>query len=85
MKVSEPAMAYSANSLQQLKDKLIATIDASSDTKTLEQCLELLHASDNGMPCVFTDEEFEEELRLSEESGYASEQDLKRCFGKWQL
>ena len=40
---------------------------------------------ENDMPCVFTDEEFEEELRLSEESGYASEQDLKRCFGKWQL
>lgn len=40
---------------------------------------------ENDMPCVFTDEEFEEELRLSEESGCASEQELISCFGKCTL
>ena len=58
MKVSEPAPTYGASDLQGLKNRLIATIDASTDERKLEQCWELLQGSD--MPCVFTDEEFED-------------------------
>ena len=49
-------------------------------------CMEvIMEVLENDMPCVFKDEEFEEELRLSEESGCASEQELISCFGKWTL
>ena len=85
MKVSEPEVAYNTTYIQGLKNRLIASIDASTDEGILEQCLQLLESSEKEMPCVFTDEEFEEELRLSEESGYATEEDLKRVFGKWNL
>ena len=61
MKASEPIAAYNTPYLQGLKNRLIASIDASKDEKALERCLELLHAND--MPCVYTDEEFAEELR----------------------
>lgn len=36
------------------------------------------------MPCVFTDEEFGEELRLSEVSGIASEEEIEKMFAKWE-
>lgn len=81
MKVSEPAPAYGASDLQGLKNRLIATIDASTDERKLEQCWELLQGSD--MPCVFTDEEFEEELRLSEASGFVSHEEALKEFAKW--
>ena len=81
MKVSEPVATYNTPELQSLKNRLIATIDASSDMHKLEQCWEVLHADD--MPCVFTDEEFEEELRLSEESGIVSHEDALKEFAKW--
>ena len=85
MKVSEPAVAYNTSNLQSIKNHLIASIDASTDVEKLERCLEFLQLPENDAPCIFTDEEFEEELRLSEESGYATEEDLKRVFGKWNL
>lgn len=34
------------------------------------------------IPCVFTDEEFEEELRLSEESGFISHEEALKVFGE---
>ena len=82
MKASEPIAAYNTPYLQGLKNRLIASIDASKDEKALERCLELLHAND--MPCVYTDEEFAEELRLSEESGIASDQEVEEMFAKWE-
>lgn len=81
MKVSEPTPAYGASSLQGLKNRLIATIDASTDERKLERCWEVLHGDD--MPCVFTDEEFAEELRLSEESGFVSHEEALKEFAKW--
>lgn len=36
------------------------------------------------MPCTFTDEEFKEELLLSEASDFVSNEDFKRsCLEKW--
>lgn len=82
MKVSEPASVYNTSYLQGLKNRLIASIDTSNDEQALERCLELLHAKD--MPCVFSDEEFAEELRLSEESGIASDEEVESMFAKWE-
>lgn len=85
MKVSEPEKASNAVYIQGLKNRLIALVDASTDEEVLEQCLQLLESSERKMPCVFTDEEFEEELRLSEESGFGSYEDALRVFGKWDF
>lgn len=82
MKVSEPTTAYNTPYLQGLKNRLIATIDATNDEQKLQECLDLLHA--NEMPCMFTDEEFEEELRLSEASGTATDEEVKAMFAKWE-
>lgn len=81
MKVSEPASTYGTSSLQGLKNRLIATIDASTDERKLEQCWELLQSND--MPCVFTDEEFAEEVRLSEASGFISQEEAEAIFAQW--
>lgn len=81
-KAEEPSAAYGASPfLQGLKKRLKASVDAATDEEKLERCLELLHADE--MPCVFTDEEFAEELRLSEESGIASEGEVEAFFVKW--
>lgn len=83
MKVSEPAIAYNTHSLQSLKNRLIASIDATTDEDKLQECLELLH--EDTMPCCFTDEEFDEVIRRSEASGNASEEDVRSFFAKWGL
>ena len=81
-KAEEPSVAYGASpSLQGLKNRLKASVDAATDEEKLERCLELLHADE--MPCVFTDEEFGEELRLSEESGTVSHEEALKEFAKW--
>ncbi len=35
------------------------------------------------MPCCFTEEEFREEIRLSEASGYASDAEIEAMYVKW--
>lgn len=82
MKVSEPIATYNTSYLQGLKNRLIASIAVSKDEKALEGCLEL---KAHDMPCVFSDEEFAEELRLSEESGIASDKEVEDMFAKWEL
>jgi hypothetical protein len=83
MKVSEPAIAYNTSYLQGLKNRLITAIDESRDEEKLQECLELLYA--DGMPCMFTDEEFKRELEESEASGNASDEEVKAMFAKWGL
>ena len=83
MKVSEPAVAYNTPYLQGLKNRLIASIDATTDEEKLQECLELLH--EDAMPCVFTDEEFRHELEESEAGGNASNEEVKAMFAKWGL
>ena len=81
MKVSEPAVAYNTPNLQGLKNRLIASIDATTDERKLQECLELLH--EDTMPCCFTEEELDEEIRLSEASGYITQEEALTKFAKW--
>lgn len=81
MKVSEPAVAYTTSYLQGLKNRLIASIDTTTDEVKLQECLELLH--EDTMPCVFTEEELDEEIRLSEASGYVTQKEALAKFAKW--
>ena len=37
------------------------------------------------MPCVYSDEEFAEVVKQSEESGNASEEKVKAFFAKWGI
>lgn len=81
MKVSEPAVAYNTSYLQGLKNRLIASIDSTTDERKLQECLELLRADE--MPGIYSDEEFAEELRLSELSGNATKAEVNAFFAKW--
>ena len=81
MNVSEPAVAYNTPYLQGLKNRLISSIDTTTDEDKLQQCLELFHA--DSMPCRFTEEELDEEIRLSEASGYISQEEALAKFAKW--
>lgn len=83
MKVSEPAVAYNTPYLQGLKNRLIASIDSITDEGKLQECLELLH--EDTMPCCFTEEELDEEIRLSEASGFATDEEVAAMFAKWKI
>ena len=37
------------------------------------------------MPCCFSDEEWKEEIRLSEESGIASDEEISIFYKKWGI
>ena len=82
MKVSEPAPVYGSSDLQGLKNRLIATIDASTDERKLEQCWELLQGSD--MPCVYTDEELDRLIKFAEIEGFASQEEVDEMFARWR-
>ena len=75
MKVSEPAVAYNTPYLQSLKNRIIASLDTTTDERKLQECLALLHADE--MPGIYSDEEFAEELRLSESGGNATKAEVK--------
>lgn len=81
MKVSEPAVAYNTSYLQGLKNRLITSIDSTTDERKLQECLELLRADE--MPGIYSDEEFAEELRLSESGGNATKAEVNAFFAKW--
>ena len=61
MKVSEPAVAYNAPYLQSLKNRIIASLDTTTDERKLQECLVLLHADE--MPGIYSDEEFAEVMK----------------------
>ena len=82
-KVSEPAVAYNTPYLQGLKNRIIASVDATTDEEKLQRCLELLN--EDGMPCRFTEEELDEEIRLSEASGFATDEEVDAMFAKWRI
>ena len=83
MKVSEPMATYGAQSMNALKNNLIASVKASKDEKKLQACMELLQEED--MPCRFTEEELDEEIRLAEAGGYASEEKVEKMFQRWGI
>ena len=82
MKVSEPAPVYGSSDLQGLKNRLIATIDTSTDERKLKQCWELLQGSD--MPCVYTDEELDRLIKFAEIEGFASQEEVDEMFARWR-
>ena len=82
MKVSEPAPVYGSSDLQGLKNRLIATIDASTDERKLKQCWELLQGSD--MPCVYTDEELDRLIKFAEIEGCASNEEVDEMVARWR-
>ena len=81
MKVSEPMAAYNTPYLQGLKNKIISHLDYETNAGKLEQCLELLY--EDSMPCRFTEEELDEEIRRSEAGGYMSHEEALAKFAQW--
>ena len=81
MKASEPAIAYNTRTLQNLKSQLVMAIDATKDIRKLQACLDLLQTET--MPCVFSEEEFDEEIKASEQSGFATEEEVRTAFAIW--
>lgn len=82
MKVSEPVVSYQTSYLQSLKNRLIVSIDEINDEEKLEQFLEFAHA--DSMPGIYTEEELDEEIRRSEASGVASEEEVAAMFARWR-
>lgn len=81
MKVSEPAIADNASSLQSFKNRLISAIDSINDKEILQVCLDSLH--ENLLPCTFTEEELDGETKQSEASGYITHEEALAKFAKW--
>ena len=36
-------------------------------------------------PCVFSEEEFDEEIKASERSGFAKDDEVRAAFAKWGI
>ncbi len=81
--LSEPVVAYNTPYLQGLKNRIIASLDTTTDEEKLQRCLELLNEDEMQRPGIYTDEEFDEVIRHSEASGNASEENVKAFFSKW--
>ena len=82
MEIHEPSAAtYGSAYIQSLRKNLNASIALTDSEEKLERCLEVLH--EDSMPCVYSDEEFAEVVKQSEESGNASEEKVKAFFAKW--
>ena len=80
---SEPLVAYNTPNLQGLKNRIIESLDTAVDEEKLQRCLELL--SEDEMPCRFTGEELDGEIRLSEASGFAADEEVAAMFAKWRI
>ena len=83
MEVNEPVAAYGQTYIQGLKRKLFEAIDQTDDGEKLEHCLQLFHGE--SMPCVYTEEELADVIRISEEHGLASEERVRALFAGWGL
>lgn len=63
--------------------KPLVAYNTAVDEEKLQRCLELL--SEDEMPCRFTEEELDEEIRLSEASGFATDEEVAAMFAKWRI
>ena len=82
MKVEEPASSlYEVNSVHALQDKAAKMVYQTTDKRVLMTCVEDLQMHE--MPCVFTDEEYREEIALSEKSAHFSNDDVKKELALW--
>ena len=77
----DQAVSYCPTELQDLKNRLIASIERCGDEKGLEQCAGILHT--DTMPCIYTDNEFIQVLADAETGGNACEEDVRRLFAGW--
>ena len=67
-KLSEPTVGYGRAGLQDLKERLIASVEARGM---------------NSMPWVYTDEEFRQVLKRTETEGNASDEEVRKFFAGW--
>ncbi len=69
--VSEPTVAYGRETYRQ-------------DTAcTWHDCTDDSHVDYSTMPCIYSDEEFEEVVRQSERRGNATNEEMRATFAKW--
>ena len=80
---SEPLVAYNTPNLQGLKNRIIESLDTAVDEEKLQGCLELM--SEDEVPGRVTEEELDEEIRLSEASGVATDEEVAAMFAKWRI
>lgn len=80
---AEPVAGYgcAVSHVQALRSRIVDAVNETDDETRLMECLEMLHES--SMPCVYTDEEFGEEIRMSEASGNMSHEDVLKYFAEW--
>lgn len=68
--------------LQGLRNEIRMRLNKTTDEEILRQCVKILSVEDE-YPCTYTDEEFAEELRLSEASCNATEEEVNEMFARW--
>lgn len=81
MKAAGTKATYGEQTLNALRSSLKERIDREQNADKLVRCMEWLDERD--MPCQFTEEEFDEEVRLSEASGFMSHEEVLKEFAKW--
>jgi len=81
MKAAITKATYSEQVLNALRSSLKERIDNEQDADKLVQCMEWL--DEDNAPCQFTEEEFDEEVRLSEASGDVSHKEVLKEFAQW--
>ena len=81
MKLEEPAVAYNVNTMHALQQKTSNLALNTSNRKILQNCL--IELKSESMPCIFSDEEYKEEIRLSEESANVSNDDVNKELQSW--
>lgn len=67
--------------IEDLKKKIIAMVERTTDMLKLEQCMTLLH--DKEIPAWYTDAEFLDELRMAEKGEFVTHEELLKDFAEW--
>ena len=66
--------------LNTLRRKVISKVEEANSEERLYQCLEAL--SDSPMPCFFSEEELDVEIRCSMKSGNATQEEVNAVFNR---
>lgn len=83
MEVQEPMAAYGTADIQELRQQAIRLVEESQDEDELRMCISLMQHEP--MPCCFSEEELDEEIRLSEASGYATDEEVRQMYEQWGI
>ena len=73
---------YTPNHVQALRNRIVDAVNETNDEERLMECMELLHA--DTMPCVYTDEEFEEIVRQALTDSWMENEDVERIIEEWE-